>query len=136
MRIYCYLSIALIVFIIRPLIAQEDYEKWLQQEQGKFQHFKEERDREFSEFLKREWQQMQIREGLVRDEKPKPVTIPRAEPVAPRKITQPDLEIIKDIPTPKFVPVETPDLKEEEKPIDVTKEKAIEVEYFGIPISV
>ena len=64
------------------LMAQDEYEQWRKQQEGEFQRFVEERDREFVAFLKQEWKQMQLMHGLVLDEKPKPVHIPAAAPAA------------------------------------------------------
>ena len=56
--------------------AQQDYEKWLKEEQQKFQEFKDKRDKAFVEFLKKEWRAFELFKGIVPDETPKPVNIP------------------------------------------------------------
>ena len=117
--------------------AQEDYQEWLQKQQEAFQQFKEKRDNEFAEFLEKQWRNMGLQEGVTRDEKPKPFTIPQAEQLPPRKIDVPDRDIIKDIPVPKYVPLEIPEFKKEPvPPVDIERGKAISFDYFGVPVTV
>ncbi len=65
-----------LLFLFSTLYAQQDYKKWLKEEQKKFQEFKDARDKAFVEFLKKEWQAFELFKGLVPDETPKPVNIP------------------------------------------------------------
>ncbi len=68
----CYLSSA---------YAQDpEYEAWLKKEQQKLQEYKDARDKDFVDFLKREWKQQRAFEGLIPDERPKPKSLPIAEP--------------------------------------------------------
>ncbi|MBI3109932.1 MAG: hypothetical protein HYZ01_00025 [Ignavibacteriales bacterium] len=57
-----------------------EYEAWLKKEQQKLQEYKDARDKDFINFLKREWKQRQAFEGLVPDERPKPKSLPTVEP--------------------------------------------------------
>jgi hypothetical protein len=79
-----------------------DYQKWLQKEQEKYQRFKDERDKEFTDFLKREWKQMQSFQGLVPDETPKPVRLPvyQPPPQPPKDTTSIPVQL-KVVPPPK-----------------------------------
>lgn len=79
-----FLSIAAFLFL-QPVCAQDptEYQKWLRKEQEKYQQFKDERDKEFTDFLKREWKQMRAFHGLVPDETPKPVKQPVYQPPEP-----------------------------------------------------
>ncbi len=126
-------AIILLLFCVQPTSAQEDYEKWLKQHEQAFQQFKEERDRKFVAFLKKEWQNMQLRDGLERYEQPKPVVIPEAERVPPRDVRPPDSKIIRDIPVPDYVPVDLPDL---DTTPDLVPGKTEEIEYFDMPLKV
>ncbi len=132
------LFILLIVFFTTSKShAQEDYQAWLKKQQESFQQFKEKRDQEFAEFLEKQWRNMGLQEGLTRDQKPKPLTIPEAEKLPPRKIEFPDLEIIKNIPLPKYVPLEIPEFKEEPlPPVDIEPGKTISFDYFGVALTV
>ena len=92
---------------------EEDFQKWLKSEADKFQQFKEERDREFTEFLKKEWRGMQLLSGVKQDEKPKPVKLPKATsppPIfmdtvksVPVRIPPPPKETTKPTPPPPQV---------------------------------
>ncbi len=127
----------ILFFTISKSHAQKDYQEWLEKQQESFQKFKEKRDKEFTEFLEKQWRNMGLQEGVTRDEKPKPLTIPQAEQLPPRKIELPDREIIKDIPVPKYVPLEIPEFKEEPMPpVDIERGKAISFDYFGVPLTV
>ena len=57
--------------------AQQDYQKWLENEQRKLQEFKDARDKAFVEFLNKEWQAIQLFQGIVPDKTPKPTEIPK-----------------------------------------------------------
>ncbi|OGU27795.1 MAG: hypothetical protein A2X66_07425 [Ignavibacteria bacterium GWA2_54_16] len=85
------------------LLGQEtEYEKWLKKEQEKFQQFKDERDKEFTEFLKREWKEMQAMHGIVPDTTPKPLQVPiyKPHPQVPKDTVSKPV-IIKEPPAPK-----------------------------------
>jgi len=55
---------------------QQEYEKWKKKQQQEVQKFIDERDKAFTEFLKKEWREMQAMQGLVADEQPKPQQLP------------------------------------------------------------
>ncbi len=60
--------------------AQEEYEQWRKREEATFRKYVEERDKEFVEFLKHEWKEMHLLNGLPPDEIPKPPDIPVYRP--------------------------------------------------------
>ena len=61
-------------------MASDDFRAWMQQQQQTFQEYKDARDKEFTDFLKAQWKEMEVFAGIKRDETPKPV----AMPVAPK----------------------------------------------------
>ena len=67
-----------LLFVCSFSHAQEDYKRWLKEEQDKYKEFKDERDKAFIEFLKREWRNFQLFKGLVPDDTPKPENVPTA----------------------------------------------------------
>jgi hypothetical protein len=85
-------SVALLLTAISGAEANDDYAKWLQQQASELQQFKDERDAEFTQFLNAHWREMEVRAGIKRDEKPKPVDIPVAKP-------EPDRDARKTPPT-------------------------------------
>ncbi len=97
-------------FTSTTAIAVSEFEQWkLQQQQGiqqektEFQEYKDKRDKEFTAFLKKQWKEMDLLKGVVRDEKPKPVRMPVASP--------------KPKPAPTPAPVDRPVDKPVEKPV-------------------
>ncbi|MCW8853137.1 MAG: hypothetical protein OQK76_06680 [Gammaproteobacteria bacterium] len=94
---------------------RSEFEQWMKQETGSFQEYKDKRDREFAGFLKKQWQEMQTFQGLVRDKTPKPIKIPTAKPLPakPPVTKAPAKSPIKKIPVVK-APVVKPAL---EKPV-------------------
>ena len=59
------------------LFAQTDYKKWLKKENEKLNKYIAEEDQKFANFLKKEWKKFNIEQGLIKDEKPKPVEAPK-----------------------------------------------------------
>jgi hypothetical protein len=113
-----------------------DYQKWLQKEQEKYQQFKDERDKEFTDFLKREWKQMQAFHGLVPDETPKPVTMPvyQPPPQKPKDTTSIPVKL-KVVPPLKTQNAPRPDLV---PPLPPNKEKnqtSYEVPFFNTQVT-
>lgn len=61
-----------------------DFEKWQQEEQAELEEYLSKEDQEFLDFLKKEWKSMELLQGVVQNEVPKPVKIPVA-PTPPQK---------------------------------------------------
>lgn len=107
------ISLVAICFVLpnAPAQAASEFEQWKMQQQQTFQEYKDERDREFTDFLKKQWREMELLRGFVRDEDPKPVEMPVAkpQPPAPQPVAKPQ---------PKPEPVEKPVAdKPEQKPV-------------------
>lgn len=86
----------------------DDFLKWKEQTMSSYQAYKDERDKAFTDFLKKQWKEVDTQEGVVRDTEPKPVDMPVAKP---KPIVVDDLPVVQ-IPK-KIVPV----LPEPEHPI-------------------
>jgi hypothetical protein len=90
----------------------EDYR--LQQQQGaqkikaEFQEYKENQDREFSNFLKSQWSEFETFQGKVRIKEPKPkqipVVVPAAQPAPSKPIPVPVPVVPKAVPDAKAKP--------------------------------
>jgi hypothetical protein len=61
----------------------DEFRQWQRQEQAAFKKFKDERDREFADYLRTQWQEFQTFRGIKRDPTPKPDVIPAAPRVPP-----------------------------------------------------
>jgi hypothetical protein len=60
--------------------ASSEYEQWKEAYAGEFKNYKDEIDKEFSEFLKLNWKEFDTKPGVKRDPAPKPVKIPSVKP--------------------------------------------------------
>lgn len=56
-----------------------EFENYMKSEISAFTKFKEERDQEFTDYLKKQWEEFESFKGLVRDETPKPNSLPKVE---------------------------------------------------------
>jgi hypothetical protein len=78
--------VGLIALLVVPskVLAQEDpeFQKWLKQQQSEYKAYVDKHDREFAEFLKKEWRGVELMRGSRPDSKPKPPTIPVFVPPA------------------------------------------------------
>lgn len=132
MRTVIQLLAAVIFFaFLKPLFAQDDYQKWLKKEQQDFNKFLDEEDRAFADFLKKDWEAFKSLNGIVRDSKPKPKKMPvakdkdkpKAKPVKP-------LPKVREIPPPPPKPRPKP----HPKPVVKGKENPLKINYFGLDI--
>lgn len=91
-HIVCSWFVLCMIFTAMPSRASDDFQQWLQQQAAgmqaqkkAFQEYKDQRDREFTAFLKAQWKAIDILKGEIRDKHPKPDVMP----VAPeRPVTQ------------------------------------------------
>jgi len=90
------------VFVMPAITAAEsEYEKWKKQEMGSYQSFKDERDKAFTSFLKKQWKEYKLYSGEKLFEKPKPIKLP----VAPLEDTSPIKgKVVARIPAPAAIP--------------------------------
>ena len=111
-------------------VANSEYQQWMQQQQNAFQEYRDERDREFAAFLKNNWKEVRLQKGVMRDDRPKPVSIPVVkpdanpfaqtspiviEPAAPQPLTvQPPPVPVLSAPAPR--PVTAPSVKPQSAP--------------------
>ena len=104
------LFFSLITFSLVATAANDDadYQKWLQQEKTSLNEFRDARDKEFTSFLEKQWKEMEVFSGIVRDPTPKPANIPTAKPLPIPVVPKPkvDTPLIKIVPAP--IPVKKP----------------------------
>jgi len=78
------LKIILILSVVQvlPSSAQsnDEFEEWQKNEQQSLEQFIDENDREFLDFLEKDWRAFEASRGIVPDKTPKPVEIPVAVP--------------------------------------------------------
>lgn len=119
-----------------PAQEQEGYEEWPKKQSQEFQDFKDARDKEFTEFLKHEWLQMNVHEGIAPDTKPKPVKIPTyTPPASPRFDALVDKSIVR-VPTPEPIQGRQPAPEPEKTAVSGDKSPAVlQTQFFGIPLT-
>lgn len=86
------LLLSLIILSLTSHAANDDvdFQKWLQKERAELQEYKDARDKEFTSFLEKQWKEMEVFSGIVRDATPKPVKMPVAKPMPIKLIPKPD----------------------------------------------
>ncbi|MEI6683848.1 MAG: hypothetical protein WCO44_14550 [Bacteroidota bacterium] len=128
MKTYKKLLLFIMLVSLSGTIMSQTYEEWLKQEQDNFGKFKLEReklllemrndyasyvkqhDHEYSDYLKKEWENFQVFSGKKPPEKPKPTVIPEFKalsetPVNPIAIRTTLVDIPKSIPSLLKMPV-------------------------------
>jgi len=114
--------------------AQQDYQKWLQSQQSEFENFKDAHDKEFLEFLKKNWADFQVSKGIIPDSTPKPNSIPKAEPRAVEETAPSNQTIVKPQPIPESP--EQPQIELRPSPVKIKNAKKSDFQFFGNSLSV
>lgn len=73
------MRLSLLLSLLFFTLQAQTYEEYLRAQKEAFSSFKEERDREFSEYLNKEWKAYQEAQGVKGYEEPKPKTLPQAK---------------------------------------------------------
>ena len=128
----------LIVLLLptNPLHAQEgdEYQEWLKRQQTEYGQFEEQQDKEFLEFLNKEWKQADLEPAKPLYAKPKPEVSPafrKEPPPAEPKVAG------KPVVVPKAAPPVTPARPLPEPPAQPPAEKyssTIKLDFFRVPI--
>ncbi len=118
-------------FIFPAGAGDDDFKAWMNEQTQSFQTYKDERDGEFINFLKDQWKEFQVSEGIVRDTTPKPVALPVAPVFPQRKIAPLPKKILRPIKVPDKVPEPVPP----KKPVIVTK-PIVEVPQKGMKLDI
>ncbi len=134
-------AVCLFAFAL-PAGSVNEFEQWMQQQQQSFQQYRDERDREFTAFLKEHWREVEMLKGFVRDEKPKPVVVPVAEPEPlpdTSRLDEPVDKPVEDQPLVVVQPQPDPEpvapLRTEPVPAVERKGLRARVDYFGTNIT-
>lgn len=111
----------------------DDYADFLKSQSESFKEYKDERDAEFIGFLKEQWKEFNIQKGLVRDNKPKPVTAPVAAPVVSEPVITEKIKEVEPIIVTPYEPekeVVTPPVKKTSEPVALT------IDFFMTPVTI
>ncbi len=92
--------------------ANDEFQQWMQQQSSgvaaqkkEFQEYKDERDKEFTSFLKSQWKSVDLVKGDVRDEEPKPDVMPvaRPDPIKKPIVSPKSKPVVVTVPKPVVV---------------------------------
>jgi hypothetical protein len=122
-----------------PLSHAETFEEYKRHVSSEYQEYKDKRDREFVDFLKKQWSEFQGYKGLPLYQEPKPKVMPiaKAKPAdikepprikekePARIVTEPARPVLSPAPVSIFTPPAVP--------ADPSK-KIATLDYFGVPI--
>ena len=120
-------------------IANSEYDKWLRQTQDTFQAYKDKRDKEFTQFLNKQWKEIVIQPPLIKDNTPKPLKDPvlkvKTKTLIKKKsnaviVKVPKFELIPDT-LPKFASQETESTQKKDTGTKLKKPAQIDVPEFS-----
>ncbi len=124
------MRILFFLFLYLTFLQAQSYEEFLRSQNEAFNAYKEERDREFSAYLNKEWKAYQESMGVKAYEKKKPISLPKAEKVTVQK------------PKEKVLVVKQPPVEEVEKRyskivIEPESEalKRVYINFFGVELA-
>ncbi|MGB5457843.1 MAG: hypothetical protein WBO16_11190 [Gammaproteobacteria bacterium] len=130
------------LLVCAPARPVSEFEQWKRQQRESFQQYKDERDREFTAFLKAHWRAIDLQQGLVLDKKPKPVVVPvaRPQPSEPEPVRKPveDKPVKTVEPEAVVVPPKPPVTRPSRPaPLPPRHRKGLrtQLDYFGERIS-
>jgi hypothetical protein len=112
-----YLIFALILFS-NQICAQDEYAKWLKEQQSKYQNFLEEEDKKFAEFLLKNWKPFELKQDTTKTTQPKIPAAPVFEPLA-KSEDKPEIIKSEKIEVPADVIIEPEIEQEKESPIPI-----------------
>ena len=124
------MRILLFLLSIFTFLSAQTYEEYLRSQQEAFSSFKEERDREFSNYLNNEWKAYKESQGISAYEEPKPIALPKAQERKPVKIEK---RVLVSVPEPvtapkkRFTKIIIPPASQELK--------TLYINYFGVELS-
>lgn len=127
-----------ILFISSVTAFAETFDDYLKAQMDDFQQFKDERDKEFSAFLKEMWIRVETEKPYKLIDEPKPIKIPSA-PVSNKNLPPPFPSV--DLPKAPITPEPTVVLAPEPEPVSVpvpptpvVKGRLLEFMFFGTSV--
>ncbi len=113
--------------------AESEFDRWKKKELGQYKEFREKRDRDFTDYLKKQWEEFRLFQGEKFYKKPKPVKIPEAPKKRPEEDKPFSGKVVKITPPKREPPREKPVIKLPEK--EALKGRSVKFEFYGQPIS-
>jgi hypothetical protein len=129
----------LLLFLLSPsalLVAQEGdaYQEWLKTQQGEYDEFKNQQDKEFLEFLKQEWKKADLEPAVEPFTRPKPTVRPafrKEPPAAEPKVAGKPIVVPEPPPRPKPI---APRIEPPEQPPPEKYASMVALDFFGVPV--
>lgn len=100
-------SVVMLLLLSQAVFGQENYDKWVKEQEKDYKQFVSEQDREFIGFLKENWINIPVNQGTKPFRLPEP---PKPEIFSPRKTPRQPVEspVIKQPAVPSKVPPPQP----------------------------
>ncbi len=127
-----FLILSFVLLLIPSMILADEFHDWMKEEMGEFKKYQDERDKDFSEMLNKDWRAFQMSFALKRDAKPKPVIIPTAP--KPKISSVPDTKPKIVVKTKKLPPPPSPPITKKIKKRQ-HKGTPLTVEFYGVTIA-
>ena len=109
-----------------------EYEQWLKGEEGKLKQFKEERDKEFTKFLKKEWKVVDRTDGEILEEKPLPGPLPVYQGTS-TALPPSDIKPVVSIEIPK---PPAPLLPKAKPPVPEGATHTVAITYYALALNI
>ncbi len=116
------------MLIFTTVCTADEYADYLQSQSESFQSYKDERDSEFMGFLKEQWAEFKVHQGLKRDTKPKPKKLPVAKPLKSEPVLIEKSKPVKKIVIPEYVSTKKDVIIPEPKE---TKPVAVNIRFYS-----
>lgn len=109
-----FLSPLFILSFNNSALAQDEFEKWKQQQEAEFKAYRDKFDQEFIEMLEKTWEEVGINKGSDFYKEEKPITVPKAPPRPVVEFKAP----VDSPPLKEIIDIAIPDIPEE-KPVKI-----------------
>lgn len=119
--------LTMMLCVTLPMYSQQDFQEWLQQEQASFSEYKDKRDKAFTQFLQKDWEEFQAMQGMVRDPNPKPDEVPEADTEDLEPPPEEVIPRIREIEVPP--PTPEPEVKPEAEIIQ--EGTPLQIDFYG-----
>jgi len=129
----CFFLLIILVLVQTSILsAQDDYEKWKQQQEEEFRAYKDANDKAFMKFLEENWESFATFKGEVRDEEPKPVDIPLIEV---EEVEFDDSTLVEtEEPPAMIIEMDEVEVKNSIQYLDSSAGSNLQVDYWGMQL--
>ncbi len=112
---------------------EESFDQYKKREQKQYEKYKEDSDREFLEFLRKSWEEMELMKGTGSFQKPKPPRIQPRKEAGAEAVPGPDRSLPVTIPKQTVTEIPTPPVARET--VHPAAAPVFTVDFFGTPLA-